>query len=184
MCIRDSGNLGKMLLSEETECFAFLAGHESFAAAEGAIKIALNANKVRTNPVSYTHLDVYKRQSKSYTAKLDKPNVEMVWDSVVEEILENGRVCGIRVKNIKTQAAREIPLDGLFVAVGNVPATDFVRGAVELDPAGYFTAGEDTKTNLPGVFAAGDCRKKPLRQIVTAASDGAVAAYAVEEYLS
>ena len=124
------------------------------------------------------------RASKSYTAKLDKPNIEFVWDSVVEEILEDGRVCGIRVRNVKTDAVREIDLQGVFVAVGNVPATDFVRGAVELDEAGYFTAGEDTKTNLPGVFAAGDCRRKPLRQIVTAAADGAVAAYAAEEYLS
>lgn len=124
------------------------------------------------------------RASKSYTAKLDKPNIEMVWNSVVEEILENGRVCGIRVRNVQTNEERQIDLNGLFVAVGNVPATDFVRGAVELDAVGYFTAGEDTKTNIPGVFAAGDCRRKPLRQIVTAAADGAVAAYAVEEYLS
>lgn len=124
------------------------------------------------------------RASKSYTAKLDKPNIEFVWDSVVEEILENGRVCGIRVRNVKTNEERQIDLQGVFIAVGNVPATDFVRGAVELDESGYFTAGEDTKTNLPGVFAAGDCRRKPLRQIVTAAADGAVAAYAAEEYLS
>lgn len=124
------------------------------------------------------------RASKSYTSKLDKPNVEILWDSVVEEIFENGRVCGIRVRNVKTDAERRIDLDGVFVAVGNIPATDFVRGTVELDDGGYFTAGEDTRTNLPGVFAAGDCRQKPLRQIVTAAADGAVAAYAVEEYLS
>ena len=116
------------------------------------------------------------RASKSYTARLDKPNIEMVWNSVVEEILENGRVCGIRVRNVQTNEERQIDLNGLFVAVGNVPATDFVRGAVELDAAGYFTAGEDTKTNIPGVFAAGDCRRKPLRQIVTAAADGAIAA--------
>ena len=124
------------------------------------------------------------RASKSYTAKLDKPNIEFLWNSVVEEILENGRVCGIRVRNVQTGEEQQIDLQGIFVAVGNIPATDFVRGSVELDANGYFTAGEDTKTNIPGVFAAGDCRKKPLRQIVTAASDGAVAAYAAEEYLS
>ena len=71
-----------------------------------------------------------------------------------------------------------------FVAVGNVPATDFVRDILDLDESGYFMAGESTKTNVPGVFAAGDCRKKTLRQIVTAAADGAVAAHGVEEYLS
>ncbi|MGN0479811.1 MAG: thioredoxin-disulfide reductase [Hominenteromicrobium sp.] len=124
------------------------------------------------------------RASKSYAEKLRKPNIEMVWNSVVEEILENGRVCGIRVRDVRTNEERRIDVSGLFVAVGNVPATAFVRGTVELDENGCFMAGEDTRTNIPGVFAAGDCRRKPLRQIVTAAADGAVAAYAVEEYLS
>lgn len=126
------------------------------------------------------------RASGSYTRKLQKGNIEFVWDSVVEEIIENekGRVGGIKVKNVKTGECRTLELSGIFVAVGNVPATDFVKGSVPLDKNGYFAAGEDTKTGIPGVFAAGDCRGKPLRQIVTAAADGAVAAYAAEEYLS
>ena len=72
----------------------------------------------------------------------------------------------------------------MFVAVGHIPNTQLLRGQVELDEAGYVLAGETTKTNLPGVFAVGDLRKKPLRQVVTAASDGAVAAHFIEEYFS
>ena len=71
----------------------------------------------------------------------------------------------------------------MFIAAGNVPNTALFRGVLEMDDAGYLLAGEDTVTSLPGVFAAGDARKKPLRQILTAASDGAVAATMSEEYL-
>ena len=74
-------------------------------------------------------------------------------------------------------------VDGVFVAVGTVPQTEFLRGALEMDAAGYILAGEDTSTSVPGVFCAGDCRKKPLRQVITAASDGAVAAYMAGRYL-
>lgn len=124
------------------------------------------------------------RASKSYLPKLEKGGVELVWNSVVTEIQGEDRVSGLVVQNVKTKETNALPVDGVFVAVGNIPATDFVRGAVELTDKGWFTAGEDTKTNIPGVFAAGDCREKPLRQIVTAAADGAVAAYAAEEYLA
>lgn len=125
------------------------------------------------------------RASKSYEKKLDKPNIEIVFDTVTDEILEkDGKVGGLRLRNVKTDEVCEIAVNGVFVAVGNVPATDFVRDILDLDENGYFMAGESTKTNVPGVFAAGDCRKKTLRQIVTAAADGAVAAHGVEEYLS
>ena len=125
------------------------------------------------------------RASKSYEKKLDKPNIEIVFDTVTDEILEkDGKVGGLRLRNVKTDEVCEIEVNGVFVAVGNVPATDFVRDILDLDENGYFMAGESTKTNVPGVFAAGDCRKKTLRQIVTAAADGAVAAHGVEEYLS
>jgi thioredoxin reductase (NADPH) len=80
--------------------------------------------------------------------------------------------------------ASQIPCDGLFVAVGNIPNTKLLEGMVELDAYGYVAAGEDTKTSAPGVFAAGDVRQKPLRQIVTAAADGAVAAHMAEEFIS
>ena len=113
------------------------------------------------------------RASKVYLDPLQKAeNVEFVWDSEVKQLLHGDTVTGVRVHNKKTGQDREIPCDGLFVAVGYIPNSQLYQGQVDLDEAGYVLAGETTKTNLPGVFAVGDLRKKPLRQVVTAASMG------------
>jgi thioredoxin reductase (NADPH) len=77
-----------------------------------------------------------------------------------------------------------VACDGVFVAIGNVPNTDLIKGQVELDETGYVPADETTQTNIPGVFAVGDMRNKPLRQIVTAVADGAVASKYAEEYIN
>ena len=125
------------------------------------------------------------RASKAYLRPLEScENIEFVWDSVVEEIHADQKVNGVFLRNIKTKETKSVPCDGVFVAVGTIPNTSLVQGQVELDKMGYILAGEDTKTSIPGVFAAGDVRKKPLRQVVTATADGAVASYMVEEYLS
>lgn len=125
------------------------------------------------------------RASKVYLDPLQKAeNVEFVWDSEVKQLLRDQAVTGVRVRNKKTGKERDIPCGGVFVAVGYLPNTQLYRGQVELDEAGYVLADETTQTNLPGVFAVGDLRKKPLRQVVTAASDGAVAAHFIEEYLN
>ena len=125
------------------------------------------------------------RASKVYLDPLQKAeNVEFVWDSEVKQLLRDQAVTGVRVRNKKTGEERDIPCAGVFVAVGYLPHTQLYRGQVELDEAGYVLADETTQTNLPGVFAVGDLRKKPLRQVVTAASDGAVAAHFIEEYLN
>ena len=125
------------------------------------------------------------RASKVYLDPLQQAeNVEFVWDSQVQELLYGDVLTGVQVRHKKTGEIREIPCDGLFVAVGHVPNTELYQGQVELDQAGYVLADETTRTNLPGVFAVGDLRKKPLRQVITAASDGAVAAHFIEEYVS
>ena len=125
------------------------------------------------------------RASKVYLDPLQQAeNVEFVWDSQVQELLYGDVLTGVQVRHKKTGELREIPCDGLFVAVGHVPNTELYQGQVELDQAGYVLADETTRTNLPGVFAVGDLRKKPLRQVITAASDGAVAAHFIEEYVS
>lgn len=125
------------------------------------------------------------RASKVYLDPLQKAdNVEFVWDSEVKELLYQDTVTGVKVKNKKTGETQELAVDGVFVAVGYVPNTQLFQGQIDLDEAGYVLAGESTKTNLPGVFAVGDLRKKPLRQVVTAASDGAVAAHFIEEYFT
>lgn len=125
------------------------------------------------------------RAAKEYQKRLfANEKIEPVWDSVVDQIGSDGRVTGLKLRHVKTGAVREIECQGVFVAVGNVPNTAFLQGQLPLSPDGYITAGEDTATPLAGVFAAGDVRTKPLRQIVTAVSDGAVAAGMAEAYLA
>ena len=111
------------------------------------------------------------------------PNVEVIWDSAVREIEGEDEVTGIRVANVKSGEERNLPVEGLFIAVGIIPNSEAFEGLVSMDKGGYIVAGEDCKTDIPGIFAAGDVRTKPLRQIVTAAADGANAIYSVQEYL-
>lgn len=110
------------------------------------------------------------------------PNVEILYSHVVEEIQGSDSVEGIRIKNLKTEEVSVLPLAGLFVAVGIRPGTELVRELTACDEGGYVLAGEDCATQMPGLFAAGDVRKKPIRQIVTAVSDGANAAVAAGAY--
>lgn len=124
------------------------------------------------------------RATKIYHEPLMKAeNVEFMWNSTVENLLHDEKLTGVLLKNTVTGESRELELDGLFVSIGRDPATNLFRGQLELDESGYIVAGESTETNIPGVFAAGDVRTKAVRQIVTAAADGAVAAHYVEEYL-
>lgn len=124
------------------------------------------------------------RASKLYLEALEgAENIELVWNSKVVELLAEDRINGVLVESVVSGEKREISCDGIFVAVGNVPNTDLLKGQVDLDEAGYVLADETTRTNLPGVFAVGDMRKKPLRQIVTAVADGAVASKYAEEYI-
>ena len=116
-------------------------------------------------------------------ALLALPNVEMVWDTVVDSIEGNEMVSGVKVTNKKAGEAGVITVDGVFIAVGIVPVSALIAGTVETDEAGYIKAGEDGVTSVPGVFAAGDVRTKQLRQIITAAADGANCVTSVEKYL-
>lgn len=125
------------------------------------------------------------RASAAYRAPLmGLPNVEFLWDSEVAALEHDGALTGLQVKNKKSGEGRALACSGVFVAIGQVPDTRLFKGQVALDGAGYVQADESTRTNLPGVFAAGDLRAKPLRQIVTACADGAVAAQQAEEYLA
>ncbi len=119
-----------------------------------------------------------------YDQLLKSENVELVWNSVVEEFLSDGRLTGIKIKNLKTEELRHISCDGVFVSIGRKPATDFLCNAVALDNNGYIIADESTKTDVQGVYAVGDVRTKALRQVVTAVADGAVAVHYAEEYLT
>lgn len=123
------------------------------------------------------------RASKVYMNALDQSGIEFVWNSRAVRILHEKKVTGIAVEDVKTGAKTEIACDGIFVAIGRVPDTELFKGQVDMDQTGYLIADESTRTNLPGVYAVGDLRVKPLRQIVTAASDGAVASHFIEEFL-
>lgn len=111
------------------------------------------------------------------------PRIEFIWHSVVEEILGAYFVEGIRVKNVQSGAVEELKVDGVFLYVGTRPNAELVHGLVKLDEQGYVITDENMATSCPGLFAAGDVRKKLLRQVVTAVADGATAAVAAEKYL-
>lgn len=113
-----------------------------------------------------------------------KENVEFVLNSVVTDIIGEGNVQGVRIKDTKTGESRELSVTGLFVAIGQIPDNKSFEALVELDEGGYIRAQEDCRTTNDGVFAAGDCRTKTVRQLATAAADGAVAGLAACEYIN
>lgn len=124
------------------------------------------------------------RAERRYLAQLKAAeNIAPVWNAGTEAVLGRDRVTGLVYRDLPTGERREVACDGVFIAVGRRPNTELVRGQLYLDESGYIPAGEDTQTELPGVFAAGDVRAKPLRQIVTAAADGAVAAHLAAAWL-
>ena len=125
------------------------------------------------------------RATKVYHEPLMKaPNVEFRWNSTVSELLQSGKLSGIKLRDVISGEESAVECDGLFVSVGRSPATALVRELLELDPAGYVVADESTRTSIPGVFAVGDVRTKALRQVVTAVADGAMAVHYAEEYLA
>jgi thioredoxin reductase (NADPH) len=125
------------------------------------------------------------RAEKIYNEPLMRAgNVEFRWNSVVSELLHGDKLTGVRLRDVASGAETDINCDGLFISIGRKPATALVHGQLELDSGGYIVADETTKTSLPGVYAVGDVRTKPLRQVVTAVADGAVAVHMAEEFLA
>lgn len=148
-------------------------------AVEDAIFLARMAEKVYV-----VHRRDQLRATKTLqTAMLSLENVEMVWDSELVNITGDGPVSSMRVRNKKTEVEKEIAVEGVFIAVGINPITKLLEGVVEMDN-GYVVADETGKTTVSGIFVAGDARKKQLRQIITAAADGANAVTSVERYLA
>jgi thioredoxin reductase (NADPH) len=124
------------------------------------------------------------RATKIYQEKaLSNPKIKFLWNSVVKEIKGDTVVRAVVVKNVKTGEITEFPTDGAFLFVGLLPRTQFLKGLVQMDEAGYIITNDNCETSVKGIFAAGDCRKKLLRQIATGVGDGATAAFAAEKYL-
>lgn len=128
--------------------------------------------------------DAFRASATLVTALRKTPNITIAYDSVVNEILGEDSVTGVQLRNVKTGETRTVAADGVFVAVGTNPVNLSWQDRIPCDKAGYFLAGEDCATQVPGIYAAGDVRTKDLRQIVTAAADGANAVYHIEQYLA
>ncbi len=111
------------------------------------------------------------------------PKIKFLWNSIVQEIKGDNVVRSIFVRNLRTGEIREFDTDGVFLFIGLSPRTQLLKGLVEMDEEGYIITNEQCETSVKGIFAAGDCRKKLLRQIATAVGDGATASFAAEKYL-
>lgn len=127
--------------------------------------------------------DELRAQQVLQNAALQDEKIEFIWNSEVDAIEGGEFVTGVRVRSNKTQELRTLAISGVFVAIGIVPHSDDVREYVKTDDFGYIITDEAMHTSLPGVFAAGDIVAKPLRQVVTAAADGAIAVYSALSYL-
>jgi len=124
------------------------------------------------------------RATKIYQEKaMANPKIKFLWNSVVQEIKGDTVVRAVVVKNVKTGEITEFETEGAFLFVGLLPRTQFLTGLVQRDEAGYIITDENCGTSVKGIFAAGDCRKKLLRQVATSVGDGATAAFAAEKYL-
>ena len=124
------------------------------------------------------------RGTKIYQERvLSNPKIKMLWNSVVQRIKGDSIVRSIVIKNVKTGEINEFNTEGVFLFVGVSPRTQFLKNLITFDEAGYIVTDENCETSIKGIFAAGDCRKRLLRQIATAVGDGATAAFATEKYL-
>ncbi|MCI5873834.1 MAG: thioredoxin-disulfide reductase [Clostridiales bacterium] len=164
---------------------AFFRGKEVAVIGGGdvALEDALFLSRI-SRKVYLIHRRDELRGAKSLQEKVfEAENIEIIWDTVVEAIEGEGSVERLALRQMKTGEKSSLPVQGAFVAVGIQPNSDLFQGLVDMDESGYIQAGEDGVTGTPGVFVAGDVRTKRLRQVITAASDGANAVTSVEHYL-
>ena len=124
------------------------------------------------------------RGTKIYQERVfSNPKVKVLWNSVIEAINGDAIVKSIRVRNVKTEEVTDHPIEGVFLFVGLVPRTQFLEGLVQMGEEGYILTDENCETSVKGIFAAGDCRRKLVRQIATAVGDGATAGCSAEKYI-
>ena len=125
------------------------------------------------------------RASKIMQEKAKKnPKISFIWDSGIEEVLGDKFMTGVKLKNLKTGVVSDFKADGMFLAIGHIPNTKFIKGVLDLDSKGYLVANKEMHTSIPGVFAAGDVQDLRFRQAITAAGSGCMAGMEAEKYLS
>lgn len=165
---------------------AFFRGKEVAVIGGGdvALEDALFLSRISSKVYLIHRRDEF-RGAKSLQEKVfAAENIEIIWNTVAEEVVGDGKVEALALQNRVTGETYRLSVQGVFVAVGIQPNTELFRGMMELDKSGYICAGEEGNTSIPGVFAAGDVRTKQLRQVITAAADGANAVTSVEHYLN
>ena len=165
---------------------AFYTGQEvaMIGGGNSALQEALLLSEVCTKVTVVQNLADFTGEKKLSDALLQKDNVEAIFSTVVVGYeSENGSLTGLRLRNEETGAESQIKVDGAFLAVGLMPENESFAEWAELNNWGYFDSGEDCCTKTEGIFVAGDCRSKRIRQVVTAAGDGAIAAMAACRYL-
>lgn len=145
---------------------------------------ALLLSKICQKVILVHRRDTLRAERAYHNPLMKAENVEFVLNSTVSEILSENTVTGIRVRNVLTAEETEVSVNGVFISIGRTPNTALFKGQIDMDEHGYILADETTKTNIKGIFAVGDVRTKPVRQIVTAVGDGATAAHYAEEYLA
>ncbi|MBR3307164.1 MAG: FAD-dependent oxidoreductase [Lachnospiraceae bacterium] len=164
---------------------AFFRGKD--VAVNGGGNTALEDALFLSNYCSHVYLihrrDAFRGDDKEVQRLKDKENVEFVLDSVITALNGEDALDSVSVKNVKTGEEKDLAVKGLFVAIGQMPDNAAFAGLVELDDHGYIKAGEDCLTGTKGIFTAGDCRTKTVRQLTTASADGAVAALAACSYI-
>lgn len=138
-----------------------------------AVEDAIYLSRMATKVYLIHRRDSLRAASSLVNQLLALDNVEIIWDTVVDRIDGEDEVSGLSLTNVKSGQSSQIFVEGVFIAVGNVPSSQLYKGQLLLDDKGYIVAGEDCKTSLSGVYAVGDVRTKALRQIITAAADGA-----------
>jgi thioredoxin reductase (NADPH) len=153
-----------------------------------AVEEALYLSHIASHVILIHRRDQLRAEKVLQDRLFRNPKVEIIWNSVVDEILGQEHplaVTGLRLRNVRTGEVSELPIDGVFIAIGHDPATGLVKGQLEMDREGYvITAPDSTVTSRPGVFAAGDVQDKIFRQAVTAAGSGCMAALEAEKFLA
>jgi len=150
---------------------------------DSAVAEALILSRIAKKVILIHRRDTLRATKVYHDQLLKQENVEIRWNTVVEELLHGEKLTGLRLRDVVTGEESLLECDGVFISVGRKPATELFAGQLELDKGGYILAGESTETSLPGVYAVGDVRTKQLRQIVTAVADGAVAVHRAEEWI-